>query len=142
MDAKDAVMQMFNRDLEEAEEQYQMALRNNRIHIDELIDIQTSRLQAVEEEFNRDLRILIEEFEMEREEIMENHRLECKELRDIIAKVDKEEQKKDEEAKSNFETYREEVKNRSNEDLLDMTTRLQYRVLHVDNEFELHHTNY
>ena len=142
MDAKDAVMQMFNRDLEEAEEQYQMALRNNRIHIDELIDIQTSRLQAVEEEFNRDLRILIEEFEMEREEIMENHRLECKELRDIIAKVDKEEQKKDEEAKSNFETYREEVKNRSNEDLLDMTTRLQYRVLHVDNELELHHTNY
>lgn len=39
VDAKDAVMQMFNRDLEEAEEQYQMALRNNRIHIDELIDI-------------------------------------------------------------------------------------------------------
>ena len=142
VDAKDAVMQMFNRDLEEAEEQYQMALRNNRIHIDELIDIQTSRLQAVEEEFNRDLRIVIEEFEMEREDIMENHRLECKELRDIIAKVDKEEMKKDEEAKSNFETYREEVRNRSNEDLLDMTTRLQYRVLHVDNEFELHHTNY
>jgi hypothetical protein len=118
-------MQMFNRDLEEAEEQYQMALRNNRIHIDELLDIQSRRLQALEEEFNRDLRILVEEFETERAEIMENHRLEKKELLDIIAKVDEEEKRKDEEAKSNFETYREEVKNRSNEDLLDMTTKLQ-----------------
>lgn len=86
----------------------------------------------MEEEFNRDLKILIDEFELERAEIMENHRLEQKELRDIIAKVDKEEQKKDEEAKSNHETHREEVKNKSNEDLLDMTTQLQYRVLSVD----------
>jgi len=37
VDAKDAILQMLDRDLDEAEEQYQMALRNHLIHIDDLI---------------------------------------------------------------------------------------------------------
>ena len=37
VDAKDAILQMYDRDLDEAEEQYQMALRNHLIHIDDLI---------------------------------------------------------------------------------------------------------
>merc|ERR1712060_193466 len=39
VDAKDAILQMLDRDLDEAEEQYQMALRNHLIHIDDLIDL-------------------------------------------------------------------------------------------------------
>ncbi len=34
VDAKDAILQMLDRDLEEAEEQYQMALRNHLIHVE------------------------------------------------------------------------------------------------------------
>lgn len=37
IDAKEAMVQMYDRDLDEAEEQYQMALRNHLIHIDDLI---------------------------------------------------------------------------------------------------------
>ena len=37
VDAKDAILQMIDRDLDEAEEQHQMALRNHLIHVDELI---------------------------------------------------------------------------------------------------------
>ena len=39
VDAKDAILQMLDRDLDEAEEQFQMALRNHLIHVDELIDL-------------------------------------------------------------------------------------------------------
>jgi hypothetical protein len=39
VDAKDAILQMLDRDLDEAEEQYQMALRNHLIHVDELIEL-------------------------------------------------------------------------------------------------------
>jgi len=35
---------MLDRDLDEAEEQFQMALRNHLIHVDELIDLQNARL--------------------------------------------------------------------------------------------------
>jgi len=34
VDAKDAILQMLDRDLEEAEAQYQMALRNHKIRVD------------------------------------------------------------------------------------------------------------
>ncbi len=39
VDSKDAVMQMLDRDLEEAEEQYQTALRNYMIHVDRLMEL-------------------------------------------------------------------------------------------------------
>ena len=51
VDAKDAILQMLDRDLDEAEEQYQMALRNHLIHVNELIDLQASRLRGLDEEF-------------------------------------------------------------------------------------------
>lgn len=44
VDAKDAILQMLDRDLDEAEEQYGMAFRNHLIHIDDLIKLQNSRL--------------------------------------------------------------------------------------------------
>ena len=46
---------MLDRDLDEAEEQYQMALRNHLIHVDELIALQSSRLRGLNEEFDRDI---------------------------------------------------------------------------------------
>lgn len=49
---------MFDRDLDEAEEQYQMALRNHLVHVDELIDLQNSRLRGLNEEFIRDTEIV------------------------------------------------------------------------------------
>ena len=58
VDAKDAILQMYDRDLDEAEEQYQMALRNHLIHIDDLIALQESRLRGLKEEFERDLKIV------------------------------------------------------------------------------------
>ena len=51
VDRKDAIIQMLDRDLEEAEEQYQMALRAHLQNIDALIDLQDSRLLALENEF-------------------------------------------------------------------------------------------
>ena len=58
VDAKDAILQMYDRDLDEAEEQYQMALRNHLIHIDDLIALQESRLRGLKEEFERDVKII------------------------------------------------------------------------------------
>ena len=48
VDRKDAIVQMLDRDLEEAEEQYQMALRSHLQNVDILIDLQDSRLLALE----------------------------------------------------------------------------------------------
>ena len=48
---------MLDRDLEESEEQYQMALRSHLLNVDGLIDLQDARLLGSENEFEHDLRV-------------------------------------------------------------------------------------
>ena len=40
-----------------------MALRNHLVHVDELIDLQNSRLRGLNEEFIRDVEIIKNEFD-------------------------------------------------------------------------------
>ena len=64
------------------------------IHVDRLLSLQDARLQGLEQEFNRDVHILEDEFRIEREEIVNNHRIEKKELHDVINAVQEEEKLK------------------------------------------------
>jgi hypothetical protein len=54
---------MLDRDLEEAEEQYQLAVRSHLVVVDNLLDLQYSHMQALEQQYNTDLAALQEEFE-------------------------------------------------------------------------------
>ena len=45
LDNKDAILQMLNKDIEEAEEQYNIALTNNFIHIKTFTELQDSRIR-------------------------------------------------------------------------------------------------
>ena len=91
IDAKEAMVQMYDRDLDEAEEQYQMALRNHLIHIDDLINLQQSRLRGLNEEFERDVTIIKNEYDRERLDIEKTHDLETEELREMIQTIEDEE---------------------------------------------------
>lgn len=90
MDAKDSYLQMLDRDLEEAEAQYQMALRNHKLRVDQLISLQDSRLKGLHEEFMRDLNILKGEFDREKREIDMSHTMEKRELSDMIETFEEE----------------------------------------------------
>ena len=82
---------MLDRDLDEAEEQYQMALRNHLIHIDDLIALQESRMRGLHEEFERDVRILKEEYDREKDDISRTHDSETHELEQMIETIHEEE---------------------------------------------------
>merc|ERR1711959_429677 len=89
VDRKDAILQMLDRDLDEAEEQHQVAVRSHLINVDRLLEIQQSRLQALEDDFKKDVATLTEEFRLEREQIEERHALEKRELQLIIDQVER-----------------------------------------------------
>merc|ERR1719352_1337579 len=55
VDRKDAIIQVLDRDLEDSEEQYQMALRAHLVMVDRLIDLHNARLAGIELEFEKDL---------------------------------------------------------------------------------------
>jgi hypothetical protein len=111
------MVQMYDRDLDEAEEQYQMALRNHLIHIDDLIQLQQSRLRGLNEEFERDTAIIKNEYDRERLDIEKTHELETEELREMIQTIEDEENLKLNEMNVQFENLRETVKNKNVEEL-------------------------
>jgi hypothetical protein len=142
VDAKDAILQMLDRDLEEADEQYQMALRNHKIRIDQLIDIQSSRLRGLHEEFLRDLNILKSEFDMEKNDIDRGHDMEKTELEDMISTIEEEENAKLAKLKELFEGLREETKNAKMEELESMKHDLIKKIEALDQDFEVSFSNY
>lgn len=62
--------------------------------------LQGSRSRALLEEFERDVRILQDEFKLEFDDMTRNHQQQVKELDDMIKTVEEEEKKKADEAKN------------------------------------------
>ena len=71
-----------------------MALRNHLIHVDELIELQNSRLRGLHEEFERDVSIIKAEFDREKADIEFSHNQERMELRGMIETIEEEENNK------------------------------------------------
>lgn len=142
VDAKDAILQMLDRDLEEADEQYQMALKNHKIRIDQLISIQNSRLRGLNVEFDRDLTILKGEFDKEKTEIDRAHMMERQELEDMISTIEEEETAKLAKLKEDADAVREETKNSKMEDMEIMKHDLIKKIEGLDQDFEISFSNY
>lgn len=142
VDRKDAIIQMLDRDLEEAEDQFQMALRAHLQNMDELIDLQDTRLLTLEQEFETELNTLETEFQAEKEMIVKQHALESQELSDIMAAVDAEEQEREAEAKQEHEQMREEIRNKNLEEINMLRIGLDSQIEDLEQHFETAHLNY
>ena len=142
VDSKDAIIFMLDRDIDEADEQYQMALKNHMLHVDRLVAIQESRLQGLNEEFQRDLNILKAEFESEKNHIEKVHESEVQELKDMIATVQEEEERKEREAKEEHEGEREENKNHNIEATTSMRTALVNKTTKLQKDFDTKFSHY
>ncbi len=126
----------MDRDLDEADEQYQMALRNHLMHVDQLIAIQESRMQGLHEEFERDLKILKDEYDREKEEIKAIHERERRELKDLLATVKEEQEAKDNKAKSDHDTEVERLRTSNTDELSSLETTLSDKIKKVHQMFQ------
>ncbi|TMW64998.1 hypothetical protein Poli38472_009165 [Pythium oligandrum] len=142
VDRKDAIIQMLDRDLEEAEEQFQMALRSHLLNIDEFIDLQDERLLGLEKEFEQDLRELEQEFLIEKEKIVTQHALEKNELQRIMNEVEQQEKEKEAETRQEHEQLREEIRNKNLEDINVLRITLDSMIEELEQHFETAHLNY
>mmetsp|Transcript_32002 Transcript_32002/g.23652 ORF Transcript_32002/g.23652 Transcript_32002/m.23652 type:complete len:146 (+) Transcript_32002:358-795(+) len=119
-----------------------MALRNHLIHVDELIELQNSRLRGLNEEFERDVTIIKAEFDREKFEIDNSHNMERQELKDMIETIEEEENNKLKQMKEDFDALREETKNKNVEDLESMKHDLIKKIEDLDKEFEVNFNRY
>eukprot|EP01138_Halocafeteria_seosinensis_P013129 gb/GECG01013409.1/.p1 GENE.gb/GECG01013409.1/~~gb/GECG01013409.1/.p1 ORF type:complete len:602 (+),score=132.67 gb/GECG01013409.1/:1-1806(+) len=142
VDRRDAILQMLDRDLDEAEEQYQTAIRANLLHMDKLIELQDSRLNALETEFEEQLQTIQEEYTEERKEIEDNHAKAVHEITAVINTIKEQEENKAAVARNNYETAREELRNRSIERIQELSRTLDDEISELESEFEQAHLNY
>lgn len=142
VDRKDAILQMLDRDLEEAEDQYQMSLRSHLMNIDELIKLHDSRLYALERSFHQDLKTLQGDFGDEKEIITSKFQNEKKELNSIIDSIEAQEEARDNDAKHLFEQLREEIRNKNLEEINMLRISLDAQIEELEQQFETAHLNY
>eukprot|EP01022_Parablepharisma_sp_SALTPOND_P018694 TRINITY_DN3098_c3_g1_i1.p2 TRINITY_DN3098_c3_g1~~TRINITY_DN3098_c3_g1_i1.p2 ORF type:complete len:401 (-),score=86.54 TRINITY_DN3098_c3_g1_i1:2029-3231(-) len=113
-----------------------MALRNHLMHVDQLIAIQESRMQGLHEEFERDLKILKDEYDREKEEIRAIHERERRELDDLIKTVKEEEAAKEENAKRRHDTEMESLRTANTDELTNLETKLSEKIKTVHQIFQ------
>ena len=142
VDRKDAIIQVLDRDLEDSEEQYQMALRAHLLIVDRLIDLHNARLSGIELEFEKDLQELNDEFGLERTEMNGSHARHKKELMDIMATMEAEFNESEGEARQEFESTREEIKNKSSEEYNVLRFTLEGLIEELERHFDSAHANY
>jgi hypothetical protein len=84
LDRKNAVIAMLAVDMDEAEEQYRLALRTHLTNIDALIDLQNRRMTDLDAQFEKDLLEMKQDFDLERAEIQRKHEIEKADLKLIL----------------------------------------------------------
>jgi len=142
VDRKDAIIQVLDRDLEESEDQYQMALRAHLVMVDRLIDMHNARLRNIEYDFEKDLQELVDEFGAERAEMNASHARHKKEMLDILAQMEMDFTEEEGDARAEFESTREEIKNRNSEEYNILRFTLEGLIEELERHFDSAHQNY
>lgn len=142
VDRKDAILQMLDRDLEEAEDQYQMALKTHLSNIDALIKLHDTRLYALERSFQQELKTIQNDFNNEKESFNSRFKQEKRDLKSIIDAIENEEEERENEARTAFEQLREEIRNRNLEEINMLRISLDAQIEELEQHFETAHLNY
>jgi dynein regulatory complex subunit 2 len=92
-------MHYLIRDLEEAEDQFQMALRTHLQNIDVLIQLHDSRLYSLEKNFQQELKTMQHDFHTEKESMLQKFKQEKKELVAVIETIEHDESEREAEVR-------------------------------------------
>ena len=75
-------------------------------------DLQKARLQNLHDEYDDELEIIKEEFDTERSIMIDQHNAEMNDIADILFAMEQNFQERETDAKSDFQSMRDEIKNK------------------------------
>jgi len=99
-------------------------------------------MRGLHEEFERDVRILKEEYDLEKNDIARTHDAETQELREMIETIEEEELHKLRLLKDNFLAEKEQTRNKNLEEAETMKMDLIKKIDALDSEFEVQFNTY
>lgn len=142
VDRKDAIIQMLTKDLDDGEEQIQVAQRTHMEKCSKFIALNEQKLTALESEFERDLKTLKMEFHSEFHHIKSQHEREVKEMQAIIAAVDASQTERLFTAKTDHEAEREKIRNTNLEGINELKLNLEHKIEELEKQFDDAHQGY
>jgi len=142
VDRKDAILQMLDRDLDEAEEQHQVAVRAHVQNVDKLIGIQLARVEGLEQEFQTEVKAIEAEFQVERDQLVERHNIEKRELQIIVQQVEHEEKGREQTDITEHQSQYELIRNRNIEEDHQMRSQLEEKIDGMRERCHAQLTNY
>lgn len=142
VDRKDATIKALAKDLQEADEQYSMALRAHLQSTDNLIDQHKSRIEFLRRQYDDELAVITEEFDTERAIMLDQHSRETNEISDILFAMDQNFQEREREAKSDFQSLVDEIRNKDMEEMHGLRHQLTEKFNFYWNAFEQARKNY
>jgi hypothetical protein len=138
----DALIQMLDRDLDDADTQREALLRQHRIALDRLLGIQACKLVDIERAFVSAVRSLEDEFAAERAVVASNHRVQHLEVRHLIEVRGQVATAHAETARAEFEQQRESHKRRSLEAIHQIQSEMESAIEGIERSFEGAHVAY
>lgn len=142
VERRDALVSMLVTDLQEMEEQYQMAQRTHATKRDELAKLHATHLARLEDEFARDLAAVEDEHEEERSGAAATHEKRRAELRGIVEAVEADDRRRTDESRQAHETEREEIRNKNLEDINMLRINLENKIEDLAKQFDTAHQQY
>uniref|UniRef100_A0A8C5M676 Dynein regulatory complex protein 1 n=1 Tax=Leptobrachium leishanense TaxID=445787 RepID=A0A8C5M676_9ANUR len=142
VDCKDTVIKSLANDVEESEEQFAHALRSHLQNIDQLLELQRERIALLQEEYEQELDVVQKEFETERKMILEQMETELKYLQNVLMAMEQITSETEHEAKMEFQSMRDEIKNKSLEEKHTLRMLLDGTVNNLWKQFQQASKNY
>ncbi|KAH0629153.1 hypothetical protein JD844_011008 [Phrynosoma platyrhinos] len=134
--------QSLAKDLAEAEAQYAHALRSHLHNIDKLLQLQRCRLGYLEEDYQTELQAMQKEFDTERKMIIEHHEQETRYLQDVLLAMEQNFADSEYEARLDFQSTRDDVKNKNLEEKHYLRMQLEGKVEELWKRFQQALRNY
>ncbi|CAF0989995.1 unnamed protein product [Didymodactylos carnosus] len=142
IDRKDTVIKASSKDINEAEEQYNMALRSFFEALEKMISMHTTTVDKLLNQYELDVEQVKNEFQNERNRIIRDHDTSKTELQDIIYNMEKTFLDSETSAENNFHAMMEELKNKYREDMQQYQLSVEARSIALQNEMTTISTNY
>eukprot|EP00921_Rhytidocystis_pertsovi_P003541 GHVQ01006130.1.p1 GENE.GHVQ01006130.1~~GHVQ01006130.1.p1 ORF type:complete len:398 (-),score=55.77 GHVQ01006130.1:1635-2828(-) len=120
---------MVDRDLDEAEEQHQLAARAHLLNIEKLLH--NTRLQGLHKHFLDSVGVIQGEFRTEQEKLQDDHSLIKQELQVICQQVENEEKIREQEEITEHTTQYEVIRNKNIEEDHEMKSKLEEQIEHI-----------
>uniref|UniRef100_A0A8C4T0G0 Dynein regulatory complex subunit 2 n=1 Tax=Erpetoichthys calabaricus TaxID=27687 RepID=A0A8C4T0G0_ERPCA len=136
VDRKDSIIKSLVQDLEEAQDQYAMAIRAHLHNLDHLFELQRGRLHSLWELYCAEEEDLKKQFSTERELIITQHQTEISRLEDICFAMELNYTDRENELRQEFHSTRDDIKNKNIEEKHSLRILLEGRVEDLWQQFQ------